>query len=124
MSTYCISSRGWVHEDVDCEASHLNCRPVVVIDPDNAEHVAALHDALVGDNWYGSRGYLQAALRSLVPPPRPPEPKGWGAVVKDENGWYWVLVSPETRAWHNAGASHPRMWTDISVARIVSEGVS
>lgn len=96
-----------VHRD-----SVTDVRPLVVLDPDDRESVAALLQAY-GDQYTawtpdldGSNvDRLQDALRSLTKPPRIPEPKGWGAVVRTDYpnpGSRWVKGD---QGWTNLDAS-------------------
>ena len=70
---------------------------------------------------------LQAALRSLVTPPKPDEPQGLGAVVEDAEGRRWVRVNETLRAvWRPVDASTSnsfRNYPDIAAVKVLSEGV-
>jgi len=106
---------------------HANARPLVVIDPEDREQVERVWQAwrdhapdhrLAQDN-------LQAALRSLIAPPKPPEPTGLGAVVEDEGGVRWVrnpyAGAPE---WDPTEQPiGPRRYADITAVRVLNEGV-
>lgn len=105
-------------------------RPLVVIDPEDREQVEQLAQRFY-DQWSGCDGArdiaLQAALRSLIEPPKPDEPTGLGAVVEDSEGRRWVLVrsdeSPTCNWWHDGGLGS-NDYADISVVRVLSEGVA
>lgn len=100
-------------------------RPLVVIDPDDDEHVERLTLALEGNAF---RSEVQAALRSLVTPPKPEEPRGIGAVVEDADGAQWVLVDRRNgvAGWRHVDSTLVRPWAfyeSIAVAKVLSEGV-
>lgn len=80
----------------------LTLRRLVVIDPEDREQVQRLAQTM--DDEFGKRGWAnhstpdpdvvnaaQAALREFESPtlPRPDEPLGIGAVVRDEDGDLW-----------------------------------
>ncbi|HKY58337.1 MAG TPA: hypothetical protein VJL80_09890 [Aeromicrobium sp.] len=110
-------------------------RPLLVIDPEDreqAERLTAAHCA-----HYDHRApvrpeevdAMQAALRSLVAPPKPPEPTGLGAVVEDADGDRWVLsriaaVGLLGVRWENARTLAHRKYANIDAVRILSEGLS
>lgn len=103
-------------------------RPLVVIDPEDREQVERLVEAF---DWKRDRGFdtdqMQAALRSLITPPRPPEPMGLGAVVEDEDGRRWVRTgftpSPWTTSFDDDSGKNTQ-YADITVVRVLSEGVT
>ncbi len=126
---------GWRCEDGRLwgRAYVKDVRLLVVIDPEDREQVGrVLAHYWHSDDPYSESNYpqyltdLQAALRSLVEPPRPPEPTGLGAVVEDERGERWVRRDESCRpVWVNAtGASFPVAYTSIKAVRILSEGVA
>lgn len=103
------------------EQPYDGTRPVLVLDPDNAEEMAALdkayHQALSFP--FDPTEALTAAVRSLLPipaPPVPPEP-GMAARVtadgmqwaKSTSGWWWPLTYGESRAydWEDLCAKYP-----------------
>lgn len=117
-------------------------RPLVVLDPDDRCATEALRDEFdrqiivqnddpdPRDVSPGMRGNaLSAALRSLVTPPKPDEPMGLGAVVKDAEGALWTSVT-------NMGASDRwqpnrlrsdkarREWDQIAAVKVLSPGVT
>jgi hypothetical protein len=88
-------------------AEHItDRRPLVLIDPEDAEQVKVLTAALDKTviTLAASSGWpqVQAALRSLAQP-TPPEPQGLGAVVRDAEGNRWVRINKEDadsgRSW-------------------------
>jgi hypothetical protein len=104
-----------------------NARPVVVIDPEDAEQVERLASALFDVCAYSATHSpikLAAALREFArpTPPRPEEPTGLGAVVEDAEGKRWVrsVVTP-ARPWYTRNKSKP--WDEIVAVRVLSEGV-
>jgi hypothetical protein len=66
---------------------------------------------------------LQSALRAWVEPPKPEEPKGWGAVVEDDTGAYWTLYAPEAGVFINYREGK-RRYAEIAAVRVLSEGVT
>jgi hypothetical protein len=103
---------------------------LVVIDPEDREQVARLvttyNLGACEDEWIDG---MQAALRSLVGPPKPEEPQGLGAVVEDADGAIWTRVATYAAApWYSAGAtgvatnSCSASWSRIDVARVLSDG--
>lgn len=116
-------------------------RPLVVIDPEDREQVERLvaplreRGASVGRipapdgriDWDAELvAGVQAALRSLVTPPKPDEPQGRYAVVEDNKALEWVRADVSgLYQWHSieGAASHWKGWNEINVVRILSEGV-
>lgn len=116
-----------------------NPRPIVLIDPEDADAALRLADAIEtcgveshcdpgecgsGGCWAGR---VQDALRSLVAD-RPDEPTGLGAVIEVRNGELYVRdkTTTTTAHWKRArgqegGARH--RYADLDVARVLSEGV-
>ena len=124
MSTYHLSPiRGLVHEVTPhCGGEH--CRPVVVIDPEDREQIGHLIQA-VKREFYATQSTdaMQAALRSLIAPPKPPEPQGLGAVVEDDKGVPWVRCENANLLPHWYGRNRARDYSAINAVRILSEGV-
>ncbi len=116
---------------------HLSARPLVVIDPEDREHVERLVRALDSQrtlsDWSSLLGpaveTTQDALRSLITPPRPPEPQGLGAVVETADGERYVRDKTTTTVAHwkrasgGEGGSRHRYDT-LPVVRVLSEGVA
>jgi hypothetical protein len=112
--------------------------PLVVIDPEDREQVERLicaqdvhfdgtprHSVTADD----LADMMQAALRSLIEPPRPDEPTGLGAVVEDERGEWWIRDKTTTTVNHwkrargeDGGSRYS--WSHIRPVRIVHEGVT
>jgi hypothetical protein len=119
------SRHGWYHANVEV------IRPLVVIDPEDAEQVERLAstDALRGlGGSFDSLAYnLADALREFAnpTPPKPQEPMGLGAVVEDAEGERYVRHAdcnhPE-RPWQALNGS---IWNyaALDVVRVLSEGV-
>ena len=68
-------------------------------------------------------------IEAQLPKPKPEEPKGLGAVVKDRNGVRWVRVDPNTDddvdgAWESEFAPVNLRWSRIDVVEVLSEGVT
>ena len=108
-----------------------DARPLVVVDPESAKDVARLATAYEEVEGAApglipmtvSHLRMLAALRSLIAPPKPPEPTGLGAVVEDAEGEAWVRYARRysTAPWVNGTTSVE--WEDITAVRILSEGV-
>jgi len=131
-----ITNDGWYDEDgehdADIEVAHV--RPLVVIDPEDREQVERLMAAFErarGESCFSADDkHLQAALRSLVAPPKPDEPTGLGAVVEDSDGFTWVRTHATGYPWHanldtsNANNTAARKYADVAAVRVLSEGVA
>jgi hypothetical protein len=100
-----------------------DARPLVVIDPEDREQVETLRIAYHAQRMTATGGTsfddMQAALRSLVAPPKPEEPQGLGAVVEDAEGTLWAYTGEEYAWASNGGARH---WHELDVARVLSDG--
>jgi hypothetical protein len=94
-------------------------RPLVVLDPELDEDVQRLCDAYKSVDHSVGTYWMQAALRSLVAPPKPEEPQGLGAVIEDAEGTLWVYTGEEYAWASNGGARH---WHELDVARVLSDG--
>lgn len=121
---------------VHVHSSRMDCvrmddaRPVVVIDPEDREQVERLIMAMQQRGWTGldddAPSDMQAALRSLIAPPKPPEPQGLGAVVEDAEGekWVWMSAGAQGAYWMRVGPPETwRNWSQIPAVRVLSEGV-
>lgn len=103
--------------------------PVVVIDPEDAEHVEQLVRALSlhAPTW---PKYMQNALRSLIPPRKPKEPTGLGAVVEDSSGCRWTRLRDQERpagsaCWQRATSGVTITgWLGVDAVKVLSEGVT
>lgn len=110
---------------------HLNCeiRPLVVIDPEDAEQVEALAAAYANAtsrsvDWDKRQKEdqervveeLAAALKEYAnpTPPKPEEPKGLGAVVESFEGSVWVRGHHTNRSpWVRSAFGDHREWDAI-----------
>lgn len=104
-----------------------DARRLVVIDPEDREQVERLADIFCKAPSSGWVHDMQAALREFAnpKPPKPAEPKGLGAVVRDSEGRLWLrdgLDYSPGQWWGMNGAR--RAWDRIDVAEVLSEGVS
>lgn len=119
---------GWWPDDDEV----TDIRPLVVLDPEDVAQVRVLNLALGGT--LRDHEAVASALRSLLPPPKPPEPTGLGAVVEDAEGHHWVRAffpgadasSDDWRRGDTPYHSNEREWhryADIDAVRIVGEGV-
>jgi len=109
-------------------------RPLVVIDPEDREMADRLADLFVDglpSVEPSTRGRqidaMQAALRSLIAPPKPPEPTGMGAVVEDDEGVRYVGLGDHYGGgqlrWKGGRGMTFTSYADINAVRILSEGV-
>ena len=115
-------------------------RPVVVLDPEDRRQVEKLRDLAdrawveqVGDTGLEYRraergNALLTALRRMVAPPRPVEPRGLGAVVEDDEGRRYLRVctpagGADWRALHDRTDAPLRWWREVPAVRVLSEGV-
>lgn len=130
-----------------CVIEPLTHRPLVVIDPEDREQVERLAEMFhacrpLAIKWddctsadrKASGDAMQAALRSLIAPPRPAEPTGLGAVVEDENGRRWTRIAADddpvdeylrtqlSPPWRSRGMS-AKWWAHLRAVRVLSEGV-
>lgn len=137
----CINTGGdWEHGSplafkyADHES--LDVRPVVVIDPEDREQARSLLETYGRQftNWTpeldSNVTRLQAALREFANPkqPKPEEPTGLGAVVRDAAGDLWVSLEPDgsgPRRWVPADNSERvrRNYVDLPIVAVLSEGV-
>lgn len=133
------NGEGWEHGDrlafrfADHEA--LDIRPLVVIDPEDAEQVRALANLIVSRVELGgwpTNLDLADALREFAhpTPPKEPEPLGLGAVVEDAEGRRFIRVEPDggqakwvlSRALLGEDPRH--VWSAIDAVRVLSHGVT
>ena len=129
----------WVSASGELLNRFLVPRPLVVIDPDSAEDCerlakawSGLRYAELGDKPMRLNAYrAQAALREFATPtpPKPDEPQNRYAVVLDADDveWvrsrdgFWAHVRQEA---HGMTRWSTRSWDDITVTRVLSEGVT
>ncbi len=125
----------------DPEAADV--RPLVVLDPQDldgygASHIGGLAGFLreylperTGD--YDKAGaILLGVIRQIeaqTRPPKPLEPTGLGAVVKDRNGDRWVRCRKQSRGlfgvvWENERSCQHSHWGGLDAVEVLSEGVS
>jgi hypothetical protein len=121
-------------------ANSNDARTLVVIDPEDREQVERVLIAMT--EWAGRVPYsdmredgdltqldaAQAALRSLIEPPRPEEPTGLGAVVEDADGATYTRLDGDFAPWYKTGVHYSdrpwRYFKDLTVVRVLSEGVT
>jgi hypothetical protein len=127
----------WVYDDdsslpADDDAAAYRARPLAVIDPEDFQSLLSIVQAMgvhrAGEVITGTAERLQAALREIADPkpPKPAEPTGLGAVVKDAKGdrWVWMSAGAEGNHWWRVGMPAMRCgWSDIDAVRVLSEGV-
>lgn len=123
----------WRTQEHGATRQIAEARPLVVIDPEDHEQAAALDRAIStaysNAKWGSDRVEpMQAALRSLITPPKPDEPQGLGAVVEDQRGELWVRDKTTTTVNHwkrargeDGGSRYP--YSHIAAVRVLSEGV-
>ena len=117
-------------------------RRLLIIDPEDREQVERLIEVMAQAKVWAvipqevdriaayRADQMQAALRAMLEPPQPPkpeEPLGLGAVVRDADGVSWVRVFPDggPAKWRRlgAGTNQPRsVWSAIDAVEVLSEG--
>lgn len=128
-----LEAPGWhcIHGPCD---NVTDVRPLVVLDAEDREQVEDVFRLMlrtlpkIAPTHRDYADALQAALRSLIEPPKPPEPMGLGAVVEDGAGRQWVRTERDAgeRVWekpwlYNGLRKH---WQIVDAVRILSEGVT
>jgi len=122
---------------IDCDDDRIS-RPLVVIDPEDAEQVERLSRLLwphYSDNEHARLRKAEItvdALREFADPtpPKEPEPLGLGAVVEDAEGRRFIRVEPDggqakwvlSRALLGEDPRH--VWSAIDAVRVLSHGVT
>jgi hypothetical protein len=114
-------------------------RPLVVIDPEDAEAVERLVSLMTTAEvmkGYSFADGVRDALREFAnpTPPKPDEPRGLGAVVRDSKGYLYSRGYPDqaddfVHVWHvvDRAANKPRSWwkwDEIDAVEVLSEGVT
>lgn len=102
-------------------------RPLVVIDPEDHEQVERLdkaYQAALDTKYAGLGDVMQAALRSLIAPPKLPEPTGLGAVVEDAEGHRWTRVGADKTPWYRVDSHDWYRWQNVAAVKVLSEGVT
>ena len=147
------TERAWLHNDgcwtfADGNGGHSSrddviaaARPLVVLDPENADDMRRLSDALRTVDTSGDLPEepmtfhalkVRAALRELAnpTPPKPDEPTGLGAVVESADGDHWIrhcLPTCEDGAacipWRRVSDCLTACYGEIRAVRVLSEGV-
>jgi hypothetical protein len=128
MRGYCAAGGG-VHELREYCGEP---RPVVEIDPEDHEQVERLLEGYLRNSQERAPlARMYHALRSLIAPPRPPEPEGRYAVVVDDEGIEWMRKHADSMWASQNEQVGPgvvnfswRKYANIAVARVLSEGVT
>lgn len=88
------------------------------------------HEAILRDFAFHRRGLLGSArmvadaVDAALPKPRPDEPMGLGAVVRDGEGRVWVRIGNTIYPWRCEGGSNFAVYADIpNPIEVLSEGV-
>lgn len=111
------------------DSESIQARPLLVIDPENREDIERIADAFCSIPSSGWSDDMQAALRSLLAPPKPPkppEPMGLGAVVEDVTGAEWVRVGLSDGfggVWARVGATDNLLSGEVAVAVLPYGGI-
>lgn len=131
-------------EGAGWSVSETDARALVVIDPEDRSQVDKLmawyrlnfggYESVNAKSVEASIDAMQAALRSLVPQPKPDEPAGLGAVVVDQNDITYVLAGrlssegfelpDKWRAIDGPIVGDWKNWHQIDVKQVLSEGVT
>lgn len=101
---------------------------IVAIWPEDREQVERLALALRDAGSTPGVHVLADALRSLIAPPRPPEPMGLGAAAVDGDGRKYVRIpNPDLPGDKDVWFDHQgdfHSFADIQGVRVLSEGVT
>lgn len=92
MTDYWMSATEVVHITPHSH-NHDDCRPVLVLDPDDAEQMEHLVNSFLEERDRSRDPYwadMAAAVRSLLPTRTPDEPTDLAARVRDKDGYEWV----------------------------------
>lgn len=115
---------GWNQEDghwIDAEYVY-KVQPLVVIDPEDDRHVAAVENALEACGILAGT-YVQAALRSLVADPKPDEPTGRFAIALADGVMYCRAAWRNDKPWSRIGTDHFAAWDEMDVESVEFEGL-
>lgn len=118
--------RHWMHATGSTPVGVRVIRPLLVIDVEDHAQVHHLATAFARERERinGNAAAMASALQLLLGPPKPPEPVGLGAVVKDAQGRRWTRIdSNDGRPWH-CGGSFPTRWAEIAAVDVLSEGIT
>ena len=103
-------------------------RPLVVIDPEDAEQVDRLVRLMC--SAFSHRESAQAALREYAnpTPAKPDEPTGLGAVVETASGRRYVRTygpadTDDYQCWKPDVFTNRVQWSEFEAIRVLSEGV-
>lgn len=89
-----------------------------------------IHSLRLAEEKTGLNMVFQGLIEQIeaqIPPPKPDEPTGLGAVVEDEDGLRWSLLPPTVNGKRWACWDEPRIdrdYADIAAVRVLSEGVA
>ena len=102
---------------------------VTITLPASPCHAAPIGWAAVIENLRETRfvvlSDLAGQIEAQLPKPKPEEPKGLGAVVKDRGGVRFVRVGAFCGFWKSEFSSlHAFDYADIDVVEVLSEGVT
>ena len=125
---------GWAHFDGSVGGLYqdeYNVRPLVVIDPKDAEAVKRLLIAVLAqsDPLHPDGSGLAAAHPAFAAPkpPHPHQPTGLGARGVDAGGRRYVRCDEDSRhRWHcpdDETGSSDNFYADITAIEVLSEGV-
>lgn len=118
-------------KSLDVNNAHYitDARPLVVIDPEDREQIKRLLRAFWchGTDDCDDPQAMADGLRSMLEPPKPPEPTGLGAVVEDANGILWVRVTANgvSDAWKPNHSRTSRLeWDSVPAVKVRYSGVT
>lgn len=150
MQEYRITQYGVVHphgaitvhadgkRGCDSKANGLGCRPVVVLDPEDTEgrsllpvwlrsHAADIERECTGPVVNDLR-LLADRIEAAYGGPKPEEPKGMGAVVRDADGVLYVglgdFYGGGQLRWKGGRGMTFTSYDRINVVEVLSEGVA
>lgn len=119
---------GWLYSDDDGyeivhDPSVTDVHPLVVLDGTEALH---LHDLPKHLRRHVCQvcNDLADSIEAQTRPPKPPEPKGLGAVVEDRDGVRWVRCDDSNSSglvWHGP-SDFARRYSQIDAVTVRNEG--
>ena len=70
---------------------------------------------------FGTAENVATQIEAQLPKPKPEEPTGFGAVIRDTNGVLWTGTGSR-RLWHDRRSNY-RYWNDLDYDATLSLGV-
>jgi len=124
-----VSLGAGIFPEISGDPLVTDVRPLVVLDPEDRDQMVALHETLsgaVGLTWHGWPELLRAVLtryaEAQTKPPKPPEPRGRFAVVRDQNDSLWVRLN-QTHWYSEVSPNNNQTYGEIDAVEVVREGL-